>query len=74
MFPVVKASKIPIATVVTAGIPVKSMLPSFDVAPLEAAVNVATLRAYEPPVTSVPPAASDGATVHTWPLEPSTIR
>ena len=64
MFPLVKASKMPIATVVAAGMLVKSILELFDVAPLEAAVNAATLRVYDPPVTSVPPPASPGDTVN----------
>jgi hypothetical protein len=39
--PVVKASKIPIATTVQAGILVKSMFPVFWVAPLDAASKAA---------------------------------
>jgi hypothetical protein len=63
-FPDVIASKIPIATVVAAGIPVKSILALLDVAPLDAAAKAAGCLAYEPPVTCVPPPVSSGATVY----------
>ena len=62
-FPAVNASKIPIATTVQAGMLAKSMFALFEVAPLEDALKAAVWRAYEPPVTCVPPPASLGAAV-----------
>src|SRR5690349_9582224 len=52
-------SQISTPTTVAAGMPAKTRSAELEVAPADAAPTVSVWRAYEPPVTSVPAAASE---------------